>query len=135
MTKNTKSIVIASLTIISANSVLHAHDHLAAGATANTNGATLVFQNDADFGGDVGFVFSLKAGTTNDAYLGFYYTDDLVFIALAGTPDNGGPEPGAAALGTYIQVKLLSVEGPSGGPLPLITLSIQTKRKRGLVDE
>ena len=28
-----------------------------------------------------------------------------------------------------------SVEGPSGGPLPLITLSIQTKRKRGLVDE
>ena len=91
-----------------------AHDHLVAGATGNTIGATLIFQNDGDFRGDTGFVFNLIAGSTNDAYLGYYYTDDLVFIALAATPDNGGPEPGAAALGTYIQAKLLSVEGPSG---------------------
>jgi len=90
---------------------LEAHDHLAAGATSSSPGSTLIFQNDADFGGDSGFVFKLAAGTTNDAYLGYYYTDDLVFIALAATPNNGGPEPGAAALGTYIQVKLLSVFG------------------------
>ncbi len=93
---------------------LQAHEHLAAGATSSSPGAALIFQNDADFGGDVGYVFNLTAGTTNDAYLGYYYTDDLVFIALAATPDNGGPEPGAAALGTYVQVKLLSVEGPPG---------------------
>ncbi|HLH52508.1 MAG TPA: hypothetical protein VKY92_02740 [Verrucomicrobiae bacterium] len=91
-----------------------AHDHLAAGATSNTNGATLVFQNDGDFGGDTGFVFNLTQGTTNDAYLGYYYTGDLVFVALAATPDYGGPEPGAAALGTFVQVKLLSIEGPTG---------------------
>lgn len=111
--KNTTKL-LAILALASGSYSLHAHDHLAAGATSNTNGATLIFQNDADFGGDVGFVFNLTGGTTNDAYLGYYYTDDLVFIALAATPDFGGPEPGAAALGTYIQVKLLSVEGPPG---------------------
>ena len=93
---------------------LQAHDHLAAGATSSSPGATLVFQNDGTFGGDTGFAFNLIAGTTNDAYLGYYYTDDLVFIALAATLDNGGPEPGAAALGTYIQVRLLNIEGPAG---------------------
>jgi hypothetical protein len=93
---------------------LPAHEHLAAGATGTTNGATLVFQNAADFGGEAGFVFNLAEGTADGAYLGYFYTDDVVFEALAATPDYGGPEPGAAALGTYIQLKLLSVEGPSG---------------------
>ncbi|HZR18283.1 MAG TPA: hypothetical protein VFE51_13405 [Verrucomicrobiae bacterium] len=100
--------------LIFGGQIVRAHDHLAAGATSNTNGATLIFQNDGDFGGDTGFVFNLAQGTTNDAYLGYYYTDDLVFIALAATPDDGGPEPGAAALGTYVQVKLRSIEGPAG---------------------
>jgi hypothetical protein len=108
-----KPFAVLFAVVISAQPV-RAHDHLAAGATSNTNGATLIFQNDGDFGGDTGFVFNLRQGTTNDAYLGYYYTDDLVFIALAATPDNGGPEPGAAALGTYVQIKLLSVEGPAG---------------------
>jgi hypothetical protein len=94
--------------------IARAHDHLAAGATSNSNGATLIFQNDGDFGGDTGFVFNLTQGTTNDAYLGYYYTGDLVFVALAATPDDGGPEPGAAAVGTYVQIKLLSIEGPAG---------------------
>jgi hypothetical protein len=114
MTHNTKIEMMVGLTLATLCCSLHAHDHLAAGATTNTPGATLIFQNDADFGGDVGFVFNLTAGTTNDPYLGYYYTDDLVFIALAATPDNGGPEPGAAALGTYVQIKLLSIEGPTG---------------------
>src|SRR5438105_8348984 len=93
---------------------LQAHDHLACGATSSSPGAALTFQNDADFGGDTGFVFNLAAGATNDAYLGYYYTGDLVFIALAATASNGGPEPGAAAPGTHVQVKLLSVDGPPG---------------------
>ena len=92
----------------------HAHEHLAAGATTPTPGATLVFQNIADYGEASGYAFNLGAGTTNDAYLGYYYTGDLVFVALAATPNYGGPEPGAAALGTFVQIKLLSVEGPAG---------------------
>jgi hypothetical protein len=108
------SILLASMPVAQ---IACAHDHLAAGATSNTNGATLIFQNDGDFGGDAGYVFNLEEGTTNDAYFGYYYTGDLVFVALAATLDNGGPEPGAAALGTFIQVKLLSVEGPQGATL------------------
>jgi hypothetical protein len=104
----------AALALASQCCTVQAHDHLAAGATSSSPGATLLFQNDATYGGDSGFVLNLTAGTTNDAYLGYYYTDDLVFIALATTPNNGGPEPGAAAPGTFVQVKLLSVEGPPG---------------------
>jgi hypothetical protein len=114
MIKHTKITTLVALALATRCCNLLAHDHLAAGATTNTPGATLIFQNDADYGGDAGFVLNLTAGTTNDPYLGYYYTRDLVFIALAATPNNGGPEPGAAALGTYVQVKLLSIEGPKG---------------------
>ena len=94
---------------------LLAHDHMPAAATSSDPGATLEYDPSAtDYTTNSGFVFALTAGTTNDAYLGYYYTDDQVFIALAATPDNGGPEPGHAAVGTYVQVKLLSVEGPAG---------------------
>jgi hypothetical protein len=114
MKKPTNMTLLTLLAVAAQGGRLQAHDHLAAGATSSLPGAALVFQNDGDFGGDTRFVFNLTAGTTNGAYLGYYYTDDLVFIALAATPNNGGPEPGAAALGTYVQVKLLSVEGPPG---------------------
>jgi len=114
MAQYTKVSGLVLLTVATVCFRLQAHDHLAAGATTNSPGATLVFQNAGDFGGDTGFVFNLTAGTTNDAYLGYYYTGDVVFEALAATPDFGGPEPGAAAPGTFVQIKLLSIEGPSG---------------------
>ena len=110
----TRTIALAALALAAGCFTVEAHDHLAAGATSTSPGAQLVFANDATYGGDVGFVFNLEAGAADDPYFGYYYTSDLVFEALAATPDNGGPEPGAAALGTHIQVKLLSVEGPEG---------------------
>lgn len=86
-----------------------------AAATSSSPGATLEYYPFAtDFTTNSGFVFSLTAGTTNDPYFGYYYTSDQVFTALAATPDDGGPEPGHAALGTYVQAKLLSVAGPAG---------------------
>jgi hypothetical protein len=104
-----------ALVLASAQGPLSAHDHMPCGATTNTPGATLEYvPSAADYTTNSGFVFNLTAGATNDPYLGFYYTDDQVFIALAATPNNGGPEPGAAALGVYIQVKLLGVRGPPG---------------------
>jgi hypothetical protein len=93
----------------------HAHDHMPASATSSDPGATLQYDPFAtDYTTNSGFVFTTTQGTTNDPYLGYYYSDDQVFIALAATGDNGGPEVGHAAPGTFIQVKLLSVEGPSG---------------------
>ena len=118
MRKNTKSKDMKSNLLLLLASLLpaagHAHEHLAAGATAPNPGATLVLQNLADYGEASGYAFNLGAGTTNDAYLGYYYTGDLVFVALAATPNYGGPEPGAAALGAFVQIQLLSVEGPPG---------------------
>lgn len=94
---------------------LQAHDHMPAAATSSSPGATLEYDPFAtDYTTNSRFVFALTSGTTNDPYLGYYFTDDQVFIALAATGDNGGPETGHAALGTYIQVKLLGVEGPAG---------------------
>jgi len=94
---------------------VHAHDHMPAAATSSDPGATLEYDPAAtDFTTNSGFVFSMTAGTTNDPYLGYYYTSDQVFIALAATANNGGPEIGHAAPGTFVQVKLLSVEGPAG---------------------
>ena len=92
-----------------------AHNHMPAGATDPTPGAMLQYvPSAADYTTDSGFVFGLTPGTENDPYLGYYYTDEQVFTALAATSANGGPEPGHAAPGTFIQVKLLSVTGPAG---------------------
>ncbi len=94
---------------------LQAHDHMPAVATSSDPGATLEYDPFAfDYTTNSGFVFSLGAGDPGSPYEGYYFTDDQVFIALAATGDNGGPETGHAAPGTYIQVKLLSVEGPAG---------------------
>ena len=105
----------AILALAASGAQLQAHNHMPAGATTSAPSATLRYDPAAtDYTSNSGFVFSLDAGTTNDAYLGYYYTSDQVFTALAATADNGGPEPGHAAPGTFIQVKLLSVEGPAG---------------------
>ena len=114
--KNICSLQLATTLALTGSGIpLLAHDHMPAAATSNSPGATLQYDPSAtDYTTRSGFVFSLTPGTTDDPYLGYYYTDDQVFIALAATLNNGGPEPGCAALGTYVQVKLLSVEGPSG---------------------
>jgi len=108
-----KRLTLALLTFLP--QFAHAHEHLAAGSASTTPGAPLVFVNAVDYAADTGFVFNLAAGTTNDAYAGYYYTGDLVFAALAATPPFGGPEPDHAALGAHIEVVLETVEGPPGG--------------------
>jgi hypothetical protein len=112
------SFVISTSTILVLTAFclrVQAHDHMPAAATSSNPGATLEYDPFAtDYTTNRGFVFSMAAGTPGDAYLGYYHCDDQVFIALAATGDNGGPEVGHAALGTYIQVKLLGVEGPAG---------------------
>ena len=94
---------------------LFGHDHMPAGATSSDPGATLQYATTAaDYTTNSGWVFGLNSSAADDPYGGAYWTDDAVFIALAATPNNGGPEPGHAAPGTFIQVKLLSVDGPAG---------------------
>jgi hypothetical protein len=101
-----------------------AHEHLAAGANSDTPGSPLLFVNDADFGADAGFVFTLDAGDPGTPYAGYYFTADLAFVALAATPDDGGPEPLHAALGSHIEVVLKSVDGPQAGQFGFWEISV-----------
>ncbi len=93
---------------------LHAHDHLEAGVLSSSAGAPLAFLNEADYGGSYGFAFNLGAGDPGSPYEGYFYLDDLAFAAQPATLDYGGPQPGAAALGTRIAVQLLGIQGPAG---------------------
>ena len=116
---NSRSIKLSStglaIALTAGASTLYAHDHMPAGATSSDPGATLQYAPSAmDYTTNSSWVFGQNSSTTNDPYGGAYWTDDAVFIALAATANNGGPEPGHAAPGTYIQVKLLSVDGPPG---------------------
>lgn len=104
-----------------------AHMHFSAGVIdANHNGA-------ADPGEQLqllnppasGLIFHLEARPIGGRYGGYYTLDELprtnfptdyfTFTAAAATDDFGGPEPGHAALGSYIVMEITSVAGPSGG--------------------
>jgi hypothetical protein len=54
--------------------------------------------NAGDYATNADYVFGLNAGDPGSPYAGWYFTSDLVFEALAATPDYGGPEAQAAAL-------------------------------------
>jgi hypothetical protein len=95
----------------------NAHEHLAAGADSTTPGSPLIFVNAGDYATNSGYVFGLDAGDPGSPYEGWYFTGDLVFVALAATPNYGGPEAQAAALGSHIQVVLETVSGPPGATL------------------
>ncbi|HVV71963.1 MAG TPA: hypothetical protein VHI52_10760 [Verrucomicrobiae bacterium] len=96
---------------------VHAHEHLAAGADSNAPGSPLIFVNAGDYATNSGYAFALDAGQLGSAYEGWYFTADLVFAALAASPNYGGPEAQAAALGSHIEVVLESLTGPSGAHL------------------
>lgn len=101
------------------------------GATTNTPGASLALLafNDTDasnFVADTGFCLATVSGAYFDynigsdpgsytfPYAGYFYDAKQTFGAVAATPANGGPVPGAAAPGTVIGLKLLGIAGPAG---------------------
>lgn len=51
-----------------------------------------------------------------DLYPGLYQSD-ATFAALPATICAGGPAPNCAALGTYIEARMVSVTGPAGGEI------------------
>jgi hypothetical protein len=96
------------------------HVHLAVGAESQTQGAPLLLVNGASYD-----IFSY--GGTNSScffmsdddlilYPGFYQSD-VTLVSLPATLDTGGPAPGAAAQGAYVEAILKSVQGPPGGEI------------------
>jgi hypothetical protein len=98
------------------------HAHVYAGAQSQTPGAPLYFQN-ADvwdtnsYGGYSQAPACIYFESNYPAlYPGLYQTA-TTFSALPATIFTGGPSPYAAALGTYIELKFVSLQGPPGGAL------------------
>jgi hypothetical protein len=89
------------------------HGHLNAGAIGTQQNDKLIFENASDFVSSSGYVKTLTY-TNASTYAGYYH-GNLTMTALAQTPAHAGPVPNAPALGSFIQVQLVSVEGPALG--------------------
>jgi hypothetical protein len=118
MFRNLKMLLAVVVIVGSASTAFAQHSHLNAGAfNADPFGATqadqLFFANGDDFSSESGFKLSLTLATSG-TYSGFHQ-GNLTFTALASTTANGGPSAYHAAPGSFIEVQLFSVAGPSGG--------------------
>ncbi|MCX6924683.1 MAG: hypothetical protein NT154_15940 [Verrucomicrobia bacterium] len=122
-----KPLAAATAALLAAAASASAHEHLAAGANSTTPGSPLIFVNAGDYATNSGYVFNLSADAPGSPYDGWYYTADLVFAALAATPNYGGPEAQAAAVGSHIEIVLETFSGP-----PLSTLGFWETQQDGV---
>lgn len=113
--KHPFSLALALTATLVATLHLHAadHAHLNAGAVGTKQNDKLTFDNGGDFKVDANYVKTL-AYTDTTTYAG-YYQGNITLTALAQTAANGGPALNAPAPGSFIQARLVSVEGPAGG--------------------
>jgi hypothetical protein len=93
------------------------HVHLAVGAESQQQNAKLLLVNGASYdifsyGGTNSACFFM---TDTDPLYPNYYQSDVTLVSLPATLWTGGPAPGCAAQGAYIETILKSVAGPPGG--------------------
>jgi hypothetical protein len=87
------------------------HQHINAGAVGGA-GSQLYFVNGSNFNTNSGYVLELTPAT-NGPFAGLYH-GSISFTALPATIFAGGPAFGHAQPGAYIELKMVSVTGPSG---------------------
>jgi hypothetical protein len=98
------------------------HAHIYAGAARQTPGEPLWFVNGNvwDTNSYGGYAEAPACIYLEDnlpsSYPGLYQTA-TTFSALAATIFNAGPSPNAAALGSFIELVFVSLQGPAGGSL------------------
>ena len=106
-------VVAVLLSWLGQGHLLAQHGHLNAGATGKNQGDALYFANGDDFIMSSGYVKTLV--WTNDGRYAGYFHGGITPTVLPATPDTGGPAPEAPALGSFIGMDLVSVNGPPGG--------------------
>ena len=96
---------------------LRADTHIYAGALGTNQNDKLYFSNGSAFDATQSSFLFPQILRTNGLNTGFYRGEvgQITFASLAATLDNGGPIPGAAALGAQLAVQVVSVSGPAGG--------------------
>ena len=103
---------VAAAFLVFSPTVFAQHGHINAGAVGGA-GSQLYFVNGASFVTNSGYVLELPLAT-NGPYAGLY-NGSVTFTALPATILAGGPAFGHAQPGAYIELKTVSVAGPSGG--------------------
>jgi hypothetical protein len=91
------------------------HGHFVAGAEVPIQNAKLIAVNSNDFLHTFGYARTLTFSSSG-TYAG-YYNASCPFIVAAATPQFGGPELGAPALGSFIETEFVSLAGPQGGSI------------------
>lgn len=120
-----KKLLCLMLVILGGRLQAQNQQYLNFGASTNLPGATLVFENASDCNTDSGLCFPTVSGSVHDPnltfgpnaypYAGYYYNCVQIFNSLPATDGDGNLLiDGAAALGTVIQLQLMSAEGPAG---------------------
>ncbi len=100
------------------------HGHIYAGALSADPGQPLWFENGSvwDTNSWGGYQQSpaciYLTANLPDTYPG-QYQSAITFAAEPATIFNGGPSPYAAAPGTYVQLRFVSLQGPAGGALTI----------------
>ncbi|MFO1500113.1 MAG: hypothetical protein U1G07_17275 [Verrucomicrobiota bacterium] len=92
-----------------------ADTHLYVGALNTNQNGKCSFSNGGLFDASASGVSLPQVLRTNGLNAGYFRGDALTFSALAATTSNGGPIPGAAALGARLAVQVVGVAGPPGG--------------------
>ena len=89
------------------------HGHLNAGAAGTNQNDRLIWANGSDFIATAGYVKTMDY-TNGGTYRG-YFQQNITLTALPQTPANAGPDPQAAALGSFIRARMSCLEAPVGG--------------------
>jgi hypothetical protein len=108
------ALLVILLVLLSAplRSPAQSHAHISSGAVGQAQNDPLFFANGGGFTTNSGYVVTL-APRTNGPYAG-HFEGTVSFTALSGDIFTGGPDAGHAALGSQIQMQVVSVDGPPG---------------------
>lgn len=89
------------------------HGHLNVGALGKQQDSALTFANGNDFIATSGYVKTLEY--TNAARFAGYYQGNITLTALPTTVEHAGPDPAAAAPGSFIKFRASCSIAPPGG--------------------
>jgi len=100
------------------------HSHLYVGAVSPNPGEPLWFENayawdTNSWGGYTKYPACIYMEANEPVLYPGLYQSAISFVSDPATIYTGGPSPYAASLGTYIQLKFISLEGPKGGELSI----------------
>jgi hypothetical protein len=88
--------------------------HIEAGALGTTQGSQLYFENGASFVTGSGYTQPMNLATTGRT-AGYPTASGPTFPALSRLGDLDVASPNAAALGSFLELGIVSVSGPTGG--------------------